>query len=34
MILALAVGVAGAAGAVSRYLIDGTIQDRTRGTLP
>lgn len=34
MILALAVGIAGASGAVARYLIDGTIQDRTSGSLP
>ncbi len=34
MILAIVVGCAGAFGAVARYLIDGTIQDRTRGVLP
>lgn len=34
MILTLAVGVAGAVGAVARYLIDGMIQDRTSGPLP
>lgn len=34
MILALAVGFAGALGAVSRYIMDGAIQDRTRGVLP
>jgi CrcB protein len=34
MILAIAVGCAGALGAVGRYLMDGAIQDRTRGVLP
>lgn len=34
MILAIAVGVAGAMGATARYLIDATVQDRTRGVLP
>jgi len=34
MILAAAVGIAGALGAVSRYLIDGAVQDRTRGLFP
>jgi CrcB protein len=34
MILAVAVGCAGAVGAVVRYLMDGAIQDRTRGVLP
>lgn len=32
--LALIVGAAGAAGAVARYLVDGTVQDRTSGVLP
>lgn len=30
----MVVGLAGAAGAVARYLIDGTVQDRARGVLP
>jgi fluoride exporter len=34
MILAIAVGCAGALGAVGRYVMDGAIQDRTRGVLP
>ncbi len=34
MVVALAVGVAGAVGAVSRYLLDGLIQDRTSGFFP
>lgn len=32
--IALAVGLAGAAGAVARYLIDGAVQDRTSGLFP
>jgi CrcB protein len=32
--LALAVGVAGAIGAVARYLLDGAVQDRTSGPFP
>lgn len=34
MTLALAVGVAGAFGAVARYLLDGAVQDRTAGLFP
>ena len=34
MTLALAVGVAGAVGAVARYLLDGAVQDRTAGSFP
>ena len=34
MTLALAVGVAGAVGAVARYLLDGAVQDRTSGIFP
>jgi CrcB protein len=34
MTLALIVGVAGAVGAVARYLVDGTVQDRTAGPFP
>lgn len=34
MLLALAVGAAGAVGAVARYLLDGAVQDRTSGLLP
>jgi CrcB protein len=34
VILALTVGLAGAAGAVARYLVDGAVQDRTSGDLP
>lgn len=34
MIVALAVGLAGAAGAVGRVLIDGIVQDRTSGAFP
>jgi fluoride exporter len=32
--LALVVGVAGALGAVARYLVDGAVQDRTSGLFP
>ena len=34
MVLALAVGLAGAIGAVARYLLDGAVQDRTSGLFP
>ena len=34
MVLALAVGLAGATGAVTRYLVDGAVQDRTSGWFP
>ena len=34
MTLALVVGVAGAIGAVARYLLDGAVQDRTAGLFP
>ncbi len=34
MVLALVVGLAGGLGAVARYLVDGTVQDRTRGLFP
>jgi CrcB protein len=34
MMLALAVGIAGAVGAIARYLLDGAIQDRTSGIFP
>lgn len=34
MILAIAVGVGGSLGAVSRYLLDGLVQDRTSGRFP
>ncbi len=34
MILALVVGIGGSLGAMSRYMVDGTIQDRSRGSLP
>jgi len=34
MAVALAVGVAGALGAVARYLLDGAVQDRTSGLFP
>lgn len=34
MALAVAVGLAGAVGAVARYLLDGAIQDRTTGDFP
>jgi CrcB protein len=34
MVLALAVGAAGAVGAVARYLLDGVVQDRTSGPFP
>ena len=34
MTLALAVAVAGAVGAVARYLVDGAVQDRTAGPFP
>ena len=32
--LALVVGLAGSAGAVARYLLDGAVQDRTSGSFP
>jgi CrcB protein len=32
--LALAVGLAGACGAVARYLVDGAVQDRVSGLFP
>jgi fluoride exporter len=32
--LAVVVGLAGAAGAVARYLVDGAVQDRTSGLFP
>jgi CrcB protein len=32
--IALAVGGAGAIGAVARYLVDGVVQDRSSGVLP
>jgi len=32
--VAIAVGLAGALGAVSRYLIDGAVQDRSTGMFP
>jgi CrcB protein len=34
MTLALAVGIAGAVGAIARYLLDGAIQDRATGVFP
>lgn len=34
MLIAVAVGVAGAVGSVARYLIDGAVQDRTSGFFP
>lgn len=34
MVLALVVGTAGAIGAVSRYLLDGFVQDRVSGPFP
>ncbi|MCU1451819.1 MAG: crcB [Acidimicrobiales bacterium] len=34
MMLALAVGLAGAGGAVARYLVDGAVQDRVSGLFP
>jgi fluoride exporter len=34
MILAVVVGLGGAFGAVSRYLVDGAVQDRSSGPLP
>ena len=34
MVLALTVGLAGAIGAVARYLLDGAVQDRTSGLFP
>jgi CrcB protein len=34
VVLALTVGLAGAAGAVGRYLLDGAVQDRTSGVFP
>ena len=32
--VAIAVGLAGAMGAVARYLVDGAVQDRTSGAFP
>ncbi len=34
MIVAIAVGLAGSIGSVSRYLIDGAVQDRVPGAFP
>jgi fluoride exporter len=34
MTLAVVVGLAGAVGAVARYLLDGAVQDRTAGSFP
>jgi CrcB protein len=34
VILALVVGIGGSLGAMSRYMVDGTIQDRSTGSLP
>jgi CrcB protein len=34
MVVALVVGLAGGVGAVSRYLADGVVQDRTSGLFP
>lgn len=34
MTLAIAVGVAGAVGAVARFLLDGAVQDRNAGSFP
>jgi CrcB protein len=34
MTLAVFVGLAGAVGAVARYLVDGTVQDRSAGPFP
>lgn len=34
MILAIAVGAAGAIGAAARYLLDGAVQDRAAGPFP
>ena len=34
MTLALVVGLAGAVGAVARYLVDGAVQDRSAGPFP
>jgi CrcB protein len=34
MAVAIAVGLAGALGAVARYLLDGAVQDRTSGLFP
>jgi CrcB protein len=34
VILAVVVGVAGGIGAVTRYLVDGAVQDRTAGPFP
>ena len=34
MILAMVVGLGGSLGAVSRYLVDGAVQDRSSGSLP
>ena len=34
MTVALAIGMAGALGALARYLLDGAVQDRTSGLFP
>jgi fluoride exporter len=34
VVVALVVGLAGGLGAVSRYLLDGAVQDRTEGLFP
>ncbi|HXX89580.1 MAG TPA: fluoride efflux transporter CrcB [Acidimicrobiales bacterium] len=34
MSLALGVALAGVAGAIARYVVDGAVQDRTEGTFP
>lgn len=34
MILALVVGAAGSIGAITRFLVDGAVQDRSSGVLP
>lgn len=34
MVLAVTVGLAGAIGAVARYLLDGAVQDRSSGLFP
>lgn len=34
MLIAIAIGLAGAMGATARYLLDGAVQDRTRGPWP
>ncbi|MBV9411981.1 MAG: fluoride efflux transporter CrcB [Acidimicrobiia bacterium] len=34
MTLAIAVGLAGAVGALARYLVDGAVQDRSTGPFP